>query len=60
MMPGFSVKLKVKDARLLYRTAAATLAIKELSCLHLKMKMMTTVNRKLMLEWFKRSGDYST
>jgi hypothetical protein len=29
MMPGFSVKLKVKDARLLYRTAAATLAIKE-------------------------------
>jgi hypothetical protein len=28
-MPGFSAKLKVKDARLLYRTAAATLAIKE-------------------------------
>jgi hypothetical protein len=25
-----------------------------LSCLHLKMKMMTTVNRKLMLEWIKR------
>jgi hypothetical protein len=39
MMPGFSVKLKVKDARLLYRTAAATLAIEELSCLHLKMKI---------------------
>jgi hypothetical protein len=31
-----------------------------LSCLHLKMKMMTTVNRKLMLEWIKKSGDYST
>jgi hypothetical protein len=29
MMPGFSVKLKVKDSRLLYRTAAASLAIKE-------------------------------
>jgi hypothetical protein len=29
MMPGFSVKLKVKDSRLLYRTAAATLAIEE-------------------------------
>ena len=29
MMPGFSVKLKVKDSRLLYRTAGATLAIKE-------------------------------
>ena len=28
-MPGFSAKLKVKDARLLYQTAAATLAIKE-------------------------------
>ncbi len=28
-MPGFCVKLKVKDARLLYRTAAATLAIEE-------------------------------
>jgi hypothetical protein len=28
-MPGFSAKLKVKDARLLYRTAAATLAIEE-------------------------------
>jgi len=28
-MPGFSIKLKVKDARLLYRTAAATLAIEE-------------------------------
>jgi hypothetical protein len=28
-MPGFSAKLKVQDARLLYRTAAATLAIKE-------------------------------
>ena len=27
MMPGFSVKLKVKDSWLLYRTAAATLAI---------------------------------
>ncbi len=29
MMPGFSVKLKAKDARLLYRTAAVTLAIEE-------------------------------
>ncbi len=29
MMPGFTVKLKVKDSRLLYRTAAATLAIEE-------------------------------
>jgi hypothetical protein len=29
MMPGFSVKLKVKDSRLLYRTAAATLTIEE-------------------------------
>ena len=29
MLPGFCVKLKVKDARLLYRTAAATLAIEE-------------------------------
>ncbi len=29
MMPGFSVKLKVKDSRLLYRTAAVTLAIEE-------------------------------
>ena len=29
MMPGFCVKLKVKDARLLYRTAAVTLAIEE-------------------------------
>ena len=30
-----------------------------LSCLHLKMKMMTTVNRKLMLEWMliKRSEE---
>jgi hypothetical protein len=28
-MPDFSTKLKVQDARLLYRTAAATLAIKE-------------------------------
>jgi hypothetical protein len=28
-MPGFSAKLKVKDSRLLYQTAAATLAIKE-------------------------------
>jgi hypothetical protein len=28
-MPGFSAKLKVQDARLLYRTAAATLAIEE-------------------------------
>ena len=28
-MPGFSAKLKVKDARLLYRTAAGTLAIEE-------------------------------
>jgi hypothetical protein len=27
-MPGSSAKLKVQDARLLYRTAAATLAIK--------------------------------
>ena len=32
-----------------------------LSCLHLKMKMMTTVNQKLMLDsrWIKMSGDYS-
>ena len=29
MLPGCCVKLKVKDTRLLYRTAAATLAIKE-------------------------------
>jgi hypothetical protein len=28
-MPGFSAKLKLKDARLLYRTATATLAIEE-------------------------------
>jgi hypothetical protein len=28
-MPGFSAKLKVQDAMLLYRTAAATLAIEE-------------------------------
>jgi hypothetical protein len=28
-MPGFSAKLKVQDARLLYRTAPATLAIEE-------------------------------
>ncbi len=28
-MPGFTVKVKVKDAKLLYRTATATLAIKE-------------------------------
>jgi hypothetical protein len=28
-MPSFSTKLKVKDARLLYRTATATLAIEE-------------------------------
>ncbi len=33
-----------------------------LSCLHLKMKMMTTVNRTLMLDWRwnKRSEDYSS
>jgi len=29
MLPGCCVKLKVKDTRLLYRTAAATLAIEE-------------------------------
>jgi hypothetical protein len=28
-MPGFTAKVKVKDAKLLYRTAATTLAIKE-------------------------------
>ncbi len=44
------------------RATIILLQITRLSCLHLNLKMMTTVNQKLVLDlrWSKRSGDYST